>query len=87
MEKWLLSVPTRKVQIKDTHTHTHIYIYICIYVNTPQKKNKVNMLKHQAYAGSTSVFDYIRTTVPAAVLTRMAAEKQPHSTQKCVNGN
>ena len=63
-----------------THTHTHtyiyIYIYIYIYVNTPQKKNKVNMLKHQAYAGSTSVFDYIRTTVPAAVLTRMAAEKQ-----------
>jgi len=45
------------------------------------------MLKHQAYVGSTSVFDCIRTTVPAAVLTGMAAEKQPHSTQKCVNGN
>jgi len=45
------------------------------------------MSKHLTYAGSTSAFDCIHSTVPAAVLTGMTAEKQQHSSQKCVNGN
>jgi hypothetical protein len=57
-----------------------VCVCVCKY---PTKTKKVNMLKH----GSTSVFDCIQTTLPAALLTGMAAEKQPHSAHKCVKGN